>query len=240
MPGDVAFDSATSYWGPNLTVAVLNGTIPQWRLDDAATRIIAAWYYVGRDNASVPINFDSWTLDTFGYQHFAASEGYNLINEHVDVRGDHGNLIRQLGSMSTVLLKNTNNVLPLTGLEKYTAVFGGDAGDNPYGPNGCPDRGCDNGTLGMAWGSGTANFPYLVTPETAIQNEVVGNNGVFASITDSFAYTQIDQLASQASVAIVFVNADSGEGYINVDGNVGDRNNLTFWGGGGKKYTFRR
>lgn len=151
MPGDILFDSGTSYWGSNLTIAVLNGTVPQWRLDDMATRIIAAWYYVGRDNSSVPINFDSWTSDTYGYQHYFATEDYTLINEHVDVRGEHRNLIRQIGSASTVLLKNTNNTLPLTGREKFTAVFGSDAGSNPYGPNGCPDRGCDNGTLGMAW-----------------------------------------------------------------------------------------
>ena len=238
MPGDTLFDSGRSYWGTNLTIGVLNGTIPQFRLDDMCVRIIAAWYLVGRDNPSigVPINFDSWTLDTYGYQHFFASEGYNLINEHVDVRDEHTKLIRQIGSASTVLLKNNNSVLPLTGQEKFTAVFGYDAGDNPYGPNGCPDRGCNNGTLGMAWGSGSANFPFLITPEAAIQNEVVSNNGLFYSITDNFAATQILALARQTAendgVAIVFVNADSGEGYINIDGNEGDRNNLTLWNGG--------
>lgn len=232
MPGDVTFDSGTSYWGANLTIAVLNGTVPEWRVDDMATRIIAAWYFVGRDNATVPINFDSWTPDTYGYEYFIANQGYGLVNEHVDVRGEHSNLIRQIGAASTVLLKNTNHALPLTGKEKFTAVFGEDAGSNEYGPNGCPDRGCDNGTLAMGWGSGTANFPYLITPETAIQNEVVGNLGVFQSITDNYAGLQINTLASQASVAIVFVNADSGESYINVDGNIGDRNNLTLWKGG--------
>ena len=211
---------------------MLNDTVPEWRLNDMAIRIIAAWYYVGRDNTSIPINFDSWTLDTYGYQNFVANEGYGLINEHVDVRAEHGNLIRQIGSASTVLLKNTNNALPLTGKEKLTAVFGNDAGGNPNGPNGCGDRGCDNGTLGMAWGSGTANFPYLVTPETAIQNEVLNNMGAVESITDNFASMQIATLAGRASVALVFVNADSGEGYLDVDGNIGDRNNLTLWQGG--------
>lgn len=232
MPGDVTFDSATSYWGTNLTIAVLNGTVPQWRVDDMATRIMAAWYYVGRDKTSIPINFDSWTPDTFGYEHFFSKEAYTLVNEHIDVRGEHGNLIRQIGAASTVLLKNTNNALPLTGKEKFVAVFGEDAGSNAFGPNGCPDHGCDNGTLAMGWGSGTANFPYLVTPETAIQNEVLNNLGRFEAITDNFASKQIGDLARQASIAIVFVNADSGEGYINVDGNTGDRNNLTLWQGG--------
>ena len=232
MPGDVLFDTGTTFWGTNLTVAVLNGTVPEWRLDDMAVRIIAAWYLVGRDNTSVPVNFDSWTLDTFGYQHYYVEEGYGLINEHVDVRAEHGSLIRRIGSASTVLLKNMNNVLPLTGKEKLTAVFGEDAGGNPDGPNGCPDRGCDNGTLAAAWGSGSANFPYLITPETAIQNEVLNKMGAFESITDNYATSQIAVLASRASVALVFVNADSGEGYLNVDGNIGDRNNLTLWKGG--------
>ena len=232
MPGDTEFDTDRSFWGANLTIALLNGTVPQFRLDDMVTRIIAAWYLVGRDHTAVPVNLDSWDLSTYGYRHFYAKEDFTLINEHVDVRQEHGNLIREWGSASTVLLKNVNKALPLTGKEKFTAVFGDDAGDNPLGPNGCSDRGCDNGTLGMAWGSGSANFPYLVTPETAIQNEVVGNNGVFQSITNNNAAMQIQALAGQASVAIVFVNADSGEGYIDVDGNIGDRNNLTFWDNG--------
>jgi beta-glucosidase len=86
------------------------------------------------------------------------------------------------------------------------------------------------GTLAMGWGSGTANFPYLVTPEQAIQNYVLtqGRGEVFA-ILDNFAQSQINVLAAQASVALVFVNADSGEGYISVDGNEGDRKNLTVW-----------
>jgi beta-glucosidase len=230
MPGSVSFLDPTSFWGSNLTVAVLNGTVPQWRLDDAALRIVAAWYYVGRDTKAVPINFDSWTTDTFGYEHFAVGEGYGLINEHVDVRGEHASLIRQIGSASTVLLKNVNNALPLTGKEKLTAVFGEDAGSNPDGPNGCGDRGCDGGTLAMGWGSGTANFPYLVTPDTAIQNEVVGQGSSYESITDNGAQAGILALAARASVSIVFANADSGEGYITVDGNAGDRNNLVSHG----------
>ena len=86
------------------------------------------------------------------------------------------------------------------------------------------------GTLAMGWGSGTANFPYLVTPEQAIQNYILtqGRGEVFA-ILDNFAQSQIEALATQASVALVFVNADSGEGYISVDGNEGDRKNLTVW-----------
>ena len=34
MPGDTAFDSGQSFWGSNLTSAVLNGSVPEWRVDD--------------------------------------------------------------------------------------------------------------------------------------------------------------------------------------------------------------
>ena len=198
-----------------------------------ATRIMTAYYLVGRDTKAVPLNFNSWSTDTFGNQHAWAKSGYGLINKHVDVRGEHTESIRNAAARSTVLLKNTNRALPLTGKEKFVTVFGSDAVVNPYGPNGCNDRGCDLGTLAMGWGSGSVNFPYLITPFIALQNEVTSNGGVIQSVSDDYAYNQATALARQAQQvggpAIVFVNADSGEGYINVDGNIGDRKNLTLW-----------
>ncbi|PIA91721.1 putative beta-glucosidase A [Cercospora beticola] len=238
MPGDVGFDSGTSYWGTNLTIAVLNGSVPAWRLDDMATRIVAGWYYVGRDQNQVENapNFSSWTTDTYGFEHEYAQEGYGLVNYHVDVTEDHGANIRDSAAKGTVILKN-NGVLPLTGKEKLTIVVGSDAGPNPWGPDGCSDRGCDNGTLALGWGSGSANFPYLITPDSAIQAEVAQNGkGFYESILDDYAYPQISALARRAEqvngVCLAFVNSDAGEGYIIVDGNEGDRNNLTLWHAG--------
>ncbi|TQB74553.1 hypothetical protein MPDQ_004659 [Monascus purpureus] len=236
MPGDVAFGSGTSFWGTNLTAAVLNGTIPEWRIDDMAVRIMSAFYKVGRDAVRTPPNFNSWTTAEFGPLHAQAGPeyGWGKVNERVNVRGQHAQVIRAIGSSSTVLLKN-NGALPLTGKERFVAVLGEDAGSNAYGANGCDDRGCDNGTLAMGWGSGTTNFPYLVTPEQAIQNQVIQNGlgeGEVYAVTDNGAIKQMVDLASQASVSLVFVNADSGEGYINVDGNEGDRKNLTLWKNG--------
>lgn len=143
MPGDEGFNSGTSYWGSNLTIAVLNGTVPQWRLDDMCVRIMAGWYYVDRENNQVEDapTFSSWTTDTYSYQHYYAQEDYTQVNYHVDVQLDHAANIRAAAAAGTVLLKNSG-VLPLTGKEKLTGVFGEDAGDNIYGPNGCSDRGC--------------------------------------------------------------------------------------------------
>ncbi|KAH1291192.1 hypothetical protein KXW39_002520 [Aspergillus fumigatus] len=232
MPGDISFDDGLSFWGTNLTVSVLNGTVPAWRVDDMAVRIMTAYYKVGRDRLRIPPNFSSWTRDEYGWEHSAVSEGaWTKVNDFVNVQRSHSQIIREIGAASTVLLKNTG-ALPLTGKEVKVGVLGEDAGSNPWGANGCPDRGCDNGTLAMAWGSGTANFPYLVTPEQAIQREVISNGGNVFAVTDNGALSQMADVASQSSVSLVFVNADSGEGFISVDGNEGDRKNLTLWKNG--------
>ena len=239
MPGDIVFDDGHSYFGPNLTIAVLNGTVPQWRLDDMVVRILSGWYYVDGDSEenNRPPNFNSWTMDTYGPIHsFVGPEfGEALINEHVDVRAQHGALIRAIGSASTVLLKNVNNTLPLTGTEKLTTVFGDDAGPNLSGPNGCADRGCAQGTVAMGWGSGTANYPYLITPDAAIQREVTDRYGAYESILSNGALTQIQALAKRTGqvggVCIAFGASDSGEGFLAPGSNYGDRNNLTFWQG---------
>ncbi|KAI8962817.1 glycoside hydrolase family 3 protein [Daldinia sp. FL1419] len=231
MPGDTVFNSGFSFWGTNLTLAVLNGTIPQYRIDDMAMRIMAAYFKVGRTLDQIPINFDSWTRDTFGPIHFAANEGYQQINWHVDAQEDHGDLIREVAAKSTVLLKN-DGALPLK-KPKFLAVIGEDAGPNPSGPNSCPDRGCDSGTLAMGWGSGTADFPYLVAPIDALQVQALEDRTRIEAILNNSASAAIEALVKQeGATALVFVNADSGEGFINVDGNEGDRKNLTLWGNG--------
>lgn len=239
MAGDQTLDSGDTFWGSNLTQAVINGTIPQWRLDDMVTRIMTAYYKVGRDVTSVPVNFDSWSLNTTGLMYAKdPSSEIVTINEHVNVQADHADLIRQIGGASTVLLKNVNNALPLNKPKKI-AVIGNDAHDNPAGPNACSDRGCSNvpngypiWTLAMGWGSGTANFPYLISPITALSAQAAADGTKLKNVSDNFDTKAIAKAATGASAAIVFVNADSGEGYIDVGTNFGDRNNLTAWGNG--------
>ncbi|KAK1833612.1 glycosyl hydrolase family 3 N terminal domain-containing protein [Podospora conica] len=236
MPGDTVFNSGRSYWGTNLTLAVLNGTVPEWRIDDMAMRIMAAFFKVnGTVGKQEPINFSFWTQETYGPIHWAAKKGYQQINYHVNVQtspeGRHGDIIREIAAKGTVLLKN-NGVLPLKS-PKFIAVIGSDAGPNFLGPNACDNRGCDNGTLAMGWGSGTSNFPYLVTPDAALQARAIMDGTRYESVLSNYATTQIKNLVSLDNVtAIVFVNADSGEGFIELDGNFGDRKNLTLWDSG--------
>ncbi|KAH0524204.1 hypothetical protein TsFJ059_006738 [Trichoderma semiorbis] len=239
MAGDQGLASGDTYWGSNLTAAVINGTIPQWRLDDMVVRIMTSYYKIGRDVTKVPVNFNSWSLETTGPIYAQdPSKGQTTINQHVNVQANHKKLIRQIGGASTVLLKNTKKALPLK-KPLSIAVIGNDAHDNPAGPNACSDRGCSNvkngypiWTLAMGWGSGTANFPYLISPVTALSAQAEQDRTGFRNVSNNFDTKAIIKAATGAEAAIVFVNADSGEGYITVDGNQGDRNNLTAWGGG--------
>ena len=232
MPGDVTFNSRTSYWGANLTNAVLNGTVPEYRINDMAMRIMAAFFKVGRSvEDTAEINFSSWTHDSKGPVHFAAGESIETINQHLDVRRNHGELIHHIATRGTVLLKN-DGALPLD-KPKFVTVIGEDAGDRKEGPNGCADQGCNSGTLAAGWGSGTASFPYLVTPDAALQRKAIEDDTRYESILSNWERDLTGSLVSQAdAAAIVFVNANSGEGYLDVDGNIGDRNNLTLWNGG--------
>ncbi|KAK2032465.1 family 3 glycosyl hydrolase [Colletotrichum zoysiae] len=234
MPGDIGFQSGTAYYGGNLTIAVLNGTMPEYRLDDMALRIMAAFFKVGFKVDEEPeINFSSWTRNIVGPLQYAADDNVQVINKLVDVRRgqEHGKLIREIAAKATVLLKN-EGALPLK-KPKFLAVIGEDAGSNPSGPNGCADRGCNEGTLGAGWGSGSADYPYLITPDQALQARAVADGSRYESILSNYDSAATTALVKQPdATAIVFVNADSGEGYINVGGNEGDRQNLTLWNGG--------
>lgn len=142
MPGNVALtNGAPSFWGPNLTTAVLNGSVPLSRVDDMVTRIMAAWYLVGQDQPGYPdTSFSSWTLQTNDFLYFAAQEGFGQVNAHIDVRDDHGDVNRGFAADSIVLLKNVNNTLPLN-KTKQIGVFGSDAAPGIGGSNQFPDRG---------------------------------------------------------------------------------------------------
>ncbi|KAL4726388.1 beta-glucosidase [Fusarium chlamydosporum] len=232
MPGDTEFNTGFSFWGGNLTLAVVNGTVPAWRIDDMATRIMAAFFKVGRTVEDEPdVNFSAWTRDEYGFAQTYAQENREKVNFGVNVQHDHKRHIREAAAKGTVLLKNTGS-LPLK-KPKFLAVIGEDAGPNPAGPNGCSDRGCDNGTLAMSWGSGTSQFPYLITPDQGIQMQAAQDGTRYESILNNNQWAQTQALVSQPNVtAIVFANANAGEGYIEVDGNYGDRKNLTLWKNG--------
>ncbi|KAL4932565.1 beta-glucosidase [Aspergillus undulatus] len=213
MPGsDFSVPPGSIYWGENLAAAIANGSVPQARLDDMVTRIISAWYLVGQDQGHPPVAFSSWD---------GGAASVNVTTP------EHGDLARKIAAESIVLLKNANGSLPLS-TPGSLAIIGSHSIVNPDGANACEDRGCNIGTLAQGWGSGTAEYPYLVAPLDAIQEQLsASGTSIVTSTTDDPAAGA--EAAAAAETAIVFITADSGEGYITVEGHAGDRNHLDPW-----------
>ncbi|KAK8252984.1 putative glycosyl hydrolase [Phyllosticta capitalensis] len=208
MPG-TDYNGGSIFWGPTLVELVKNGTVPSTRLDDMVKRIIGGWYKLQQDTNYPTVTFNSWTGGTGG----------------PNVQGSHSQIARQVARDGIVLLKNDNKILPLKPNGGSIAVIGSDAVTNPDGLNACKDKGCNNGTLTMGWGSGSVELPYLIDPLTGIRNRVSGSaTNVITSTTDD--KNAAAGAAAAAATPIVFVNSNSGEAYITVEGNAGDRINL--------------
>lgn len=105
------------YWGDNLTAAVTNGSVAETRLNDMVTRILSAWYLLGQD-----VDFPDPSV-----------HNYDIQSPIVDVRGDHGKLIREIGAAGTVLVKNVNGTLPFD-KPRFLNIYGYDAkaADSPW------------------------------------------------------------------------------------------------------------
>ncbi|KAG9232527.1 glycoside hydrolase superfamily [Amylocarpus encephaloides] len=229
MPGDGAIPLlGVSYWGYDLSTSVLNGTIPLDRLNDMVTRIVAAWFQFGQDKDFPLPNFSGNTADRTGlcYPGALFSPSY-VVNEYVNVQANHKTIAREVVREGITLLKNSNKTLPLS-TSATLKVFGSHAQNNPDGINACSQRNCNKGVLGMGWGSGTANYPYIDAPIDAIKRNA-----------STVTYYSGDSFPSSATVAagdiaIVFITSDSGENQHTVEGNNGDRssNGLIAWHNG--------
>ena len=257
MPGDgERWEDGKPFWGPHLTTAVLNGTVPVERVNDMVTRIVAAWFQIGQDTWDPPPpagtggpNFSSWTNDRIGVVAPGSDDIVKReVNQYIDASSgsgfSHAGLSRRIAAEGIVLLKNEGDILPLSrngwsqideleydinmGEDKLRiAIFGEDAITPPGGPNACPDRGCNKGTLATGWGSGAVEFPYLVSPYDALSMD-------FRKSTVDLLLSpenEVPQLGSggmpeEQDLCIVFVNSAGGEGFIASEGIKGDRNNI--------------
>ena len=209
-------------------------------------------------------NFSSWTDDRIGkLHHFSGENITGVVNKFIDAQGVgedfHGRLVKEIAVEATILLKNEDNVLPLnrkgaeglpTDQTYNVGIFGEDAGPG-QGPNFCEDRGCNQGTLASGWGSGKANgiffalrgsgtnkllgaveFPYLVTPYQALESEF---DRKYVNITEHLS----NSIPTKSTIAgqdlcLVFVNSDSGEGYIKWKDVAGDRPDISIQKDGDK------
>ncbi|KAJ4493153.1 glycoside hydrolase family 3 C-terminal domain-containing protein [Lentinula edodes] len=157
MAGDITLSSHTTFFGQSLTAYIENGTVPESRIDNMATRIVAAWYYLHQDAPGLPkTNFNAFLPRDLA------------TNFRVDVQDKHYKLVREMGTASTVLLKNIKGALPLTGRERNLFMARSDAGPADIGLN------------------KTANFMYLISPYKAIQHHARRHCTSISWIFDSF------------------------------------------------------
>jgi beta-glucosidase len=248
MPGGV--DEGSTYYGRDKSYWTdyhtrVGSEIPQSRLDDAVNRVLSSMYRLDQLNSKYPeINVDQDTI----------TEERTKIN-------------REIAGQSNVLLKNENNVLPLT-KDKYSkiAIIGNDA--FPSDCNSIGDCSCkegDNkifhGHLGLGYGSGTTTFKYLVAPLTAITERadkegisIVSAGSKLETTKETKTYTSDDGISNSKTYTvgkeniteaqqladdnpdiklfIIFLMADSGEQYIELEKSVGDRYDMDAWHNG--------
>lgn len=69
----------------------------------------------------------------------------------------------------------------------------------------------------------TADFPYLIDPLAAIKSRSSTDGTTITQSLNDNDTTAAKTAATGKDVAIVFITADSGEGYLTVEGNAGDR-----------------
>nr|AAB08445.1 beta-1,2-D-glucosidase [Septoria lycopersici]AAB08446.1 tomatinase [Septoria lycopersici]prf//2208445A beta2 tomatinase [Septoria lycopersici] len=227
MPGPLDSPSTAlrpppSYLGGNLTEAVLNGTIPEARVDDMARRILMPYFFLGQDT-------DFPTVDPS--TGFVFARTYNYPDEYLtlggldpynppparDVRGNHSDIVRKVAAAGTVLLKNVNNVLPLKE-PKSVGIFGNGAADVTEGLTFTGDDsgpwGADIGALSVGGGSGAGRHTHLVSPLAAIRKrtESVGGRVQYLLSNSRIVNDDFTSIYPTPEVCLVFLKTWAREG----------------------------
>ena len=220
MPGNVSVEYGASYFGTPLLQAVENGSVPMERLDDMAARIMKSYYKLEQDVGfpSVdPANQFVIQVVTTGHA------GDPSTPPATDVRGDHASLIRKLGAAGTVLLKNTNNYLPLT-KRMNVGVFGNGApypiSGSAYSNDNEDPQGLEIGLLDIGGGSGSVRHTTLTSPFESVRDYVEAYGGRVQALMDNniIAKGAFPSIYPVPDVCLLFLKAWASEGY--------DRENL--------------
>ncbi|KAG5362955.1 putative beta-glucosidase A [Yarrowia sp. B02] len=235
MPGTDAGEDQTVFWGEQLTRMVANGTLPKSRLDDMVLRILTPLIKFGIDQDTIP-NFASFDDSTIGNPHPRATNPEQtreeILNYHVDTRNKFtADVALESARGSIVLLKN-DGILPLTGTNTTIGVYG--VGSR-MGPNGAvcgENMQCSDGALIEGWGSGTAYPTEYESPYEALHKKSSLRGTHVTGTTESWDLRLPIELAKTTNINVVYVLSNSGESTASVDGNIGDRNNVSLWHNG--------
>lgn len=107
------YASSSTWSNDTISDALSDGSMTEARLEDMAIRNLMGYFKLGQDE---------------GYPSYVSPTA------HVDVRGNHSTLARSYAASSLVLLKNTNNALPLTN-KTSVSIFGYHAAPRYVGAN---------------------------------------------------------------------------------------------------------
>ncbi|KAH8425060.1 beta-glucosidase [Aspergillus melleus] len=191
----------TQMWGSNLTKAIANGTMKASRLDDMATRILATWYQLNQDT-DFPGSGVGMPKDL--------NEAHQAV---IGKSADSKNVLLQSAVEGHVLVKNTNNALPLRS-PKLISVFGYDAkapdtlqldlGFKSFSP-----AIQENHTLYVGGGSGYNAPAYISAPLDALQEQAYQDGTSILWDTAS----QDPDVNPTTEACLVFINSYATEGY---------------------------
>ena len=189
---DIDMPGGDGFMGSALVPAVQNGTIPQARIDDMVTRIMAPYYLLGQD------------------------QGYPSLDLDRNAMGDNYKINREVGAAGMVLLKNTNNILPFnTTTDNIFFIYGEAAGQSDFGLS-TGGEGGHGGALYQGGGSGFVEPTYGIDPLTSImakgrdsglQIRYCTNQNDYGFINGTFRSRSFNR-----AKCIVFISAFSSEG----------------------------
>ncbi|EPQ30517.1 uncharacterized protein PFL1_02043 [Pseudozyma flocculosa PF-1] len=239
MPGGNTGGYRNLVGGKNLAKALQDGTVKQERVDDGIVRLLTQYILRGQDKDWPKVNYKDGYMNTY--------LNGTLVNEHKNVQADHWKVAKKVAEEAITLIYNKRQGKGKGGAEAgaqgiegrapvglplakkaRVAVFGSDAGPNPYGINGCqgwlgrgsqlcPGNHTSNGTNAIGWGSGAGYFPYLIDPLAGISAKAREYGGT----VESNLIDEVDEggqnrklvqsTASIADASLVFVQARSGE-----------------------------
>lgn len=232
MPGNEI--NGKVYWGEELTRMVVNGTVPESRLDDMVLRILAATIYVGVDDREP--NFSYFTTDIMGNPHplpvYNNSYEEQIVNYQIDTRDRFSSSVALESAQAAVVLLRNDGILPLRNV-KNIGVFGVGSQIGPNGPV-CKNMACSDGALIVGWGSGSAYPTEYQSPFEALRRRANEDSVYVTGTTESWNMSLPQVIAKKTDVSVVYVLSNSGEADAVVDGNLGDRNNVSLWHNGDK------
>ena len=212
MPGDtpnVTF-AVTNYWNASIANFRSNGSLTDGRLDDMLFRIMTPYFYLGQDQNYPSVDPSSTALNAL---YPASLVQFPFIlngTSSRDVREAHATGIRALGAQAAVLLKNSNNALPLKA-PRNIGVFGNAAADSSNGQYSFQEE--DIGVLPIGGGSGAARFTYIVSPLEAIKARGRQDGALVQYITNNTVAAQgISTVFPVPEVCLVFLKTYVAEG----------------------------